>query len=484
MTDFLYMQLEQAFADAIEAGRWAPGERLPSVRELCRERGLSKATVLHAYNRLEARGLIEARPKAGYFVRMQETVPVMPASGEPDPRPALVTVPALIRDIMRQGAAFDILPNTDRRVDVPSGIVEMNRAVARALRHQRGLQHQYYDEPLGQASLREQLVRRYARRGCLFSAEQVTVTAGCQHALFLSLSATCKSGDVIAVESPGFYGVIQLAESLGLKILEVPASSDSGMDVDVLAQLLNDWDVRAVVVTPAFATPTGSLMPQVAQARLLALAEQHDLVIIEDDIYADLSFGSPVSPLKALDHNDRVVLCGSVSKSLSRDLRLGWVIAGRWQEQIEQLKLVNMLAGNRFIEQGVADFISDGGYDRHLRRIRTALQDQRDQLMHLLTSEWSLPVRFSQPDGGLCLWVELPEEVDTLACYSEAAAQGMVITPGALFTSQSRYLNCLRLSFAHPWHTSRRDALVALGELLAGSVGGTVSISNPVEAQA
>ncbi len=466
MSEFLYIKLEQMFSEEIEAGRWAAGERLPSVRELCRERDLSKATVLHAYSRLEARGLIEARPKAGYFVRRQESTPAMPSTGDPDTVPALVTVPALIRDIMRKGAAFDLLPNADRRADVPAGIVELNRSVARALRHQRGLQHQYYDEPLGVQPLRDQLMRRYQRRGCLFSTEQISITAGCQHALFLSLMATCQAGDVVAVESPGFYGVIQLAESLGLKILEIPASTDTGMDMDALASALIEWPVKAVLVTPAFSTPTGSLMPQAARARLLALADQYDLVIIEDDIYAELSFTGSVSPLKALDHNDRVILCGSVSKSLSRDLRLGWVVAGRWQERIDQLKLINMLAGNRFIEQGVADFICDGGYDRHLRRQRLQLQSQRDQLVEMLQQEWALPVRFSQPEGGLCLWLELPDTVDTLACYPQAQAAGMVITPGGLFTSQARYKNCLRLSFAHPWHSTRREALLSLGQLL------------------
>ena len=470
MSEFLYLQLEHEFCDAIEQGRWGAGDRLPSVRELCREREVSKATVLHAYNRLEARGLIEARPKAGYFVRAQVAARPTPASGDPDTTPALVSVPDLIRDIMRQGAAFDILPNSDRRVDVPVGITELNRSVARALRHQRGLQHQYYDEPQGVQLLREQLVRRYQRRGCLLNTDQISVTAGCQHALFLSLMACCEPGDVVALESPGFYGVLQLAESLGLKVLEIPASADCGMDMDALAQALANWPVKAVVVTPAFATPTGSLMPQSARARLLALADQYDLVIIEDDIYADLTFGATLPPLKALDHSDRVILCGSVSKTLSRDLRLGWVVAGRWQAQIERLKLVNMLAGNRFIQQGVADFIRDGGYDRHLRRLKTNLQDQRDQLAEMLDDEWPIPVRFSQPEGGLCLWLELPEQINTLDCYSAARAAGMIITPGALFTSQFRYRNCLRLSFAHPWHETRRAALLSLGQLLADRI--------------
>ncbi|MBY4676269.1 aminotransferase-like domain-containing protein [Marinobacterium arenosum] len=467
MSDFLYLQLEREFSEAIEQGRWGAGERLPSVRTLCRERQLSKATVLHAYNRMEARGLIEARAKAGYFVRGQLDSRPPPAAGNPDSVPALVSVSDVMRDIMTQSAAFDILPSADQRAETPPGVIELNRSIARALRHQRGLQHQYYDAPTGTPALREQLARRYQRLGCALAADDLNITAGCQQALFLALMACCKPGDVVAVESPGFYGVLQLAESLGLQVLEIPAAADSGLNMDSLAEALKSWPVRACVVTPAFATPSGSLMPQAARSRLLALAEQHDFVVIEDDIYGDLAFDQRPPPLKALDHSGRVILCGSVSKSLSRDLRLGWIAAGPWQTQVNRLKLVNMLACSRFIQRGLSDFIGDGGYDRHLRRQRSLLADQRDQLAELLDRDWPFPVRFSLPAGGLTLWLELPEAVDTLNCYRRARDHGLIITPGALFTGQKRYQHCLRLSFAHPWNEPRRQAVTLLGELLA-----------------
>lgn len=470
MNDFLYLQLEQEFSEYIEQGRWQSGERLPSVRQLCQERSISKATVLHAYSRLEARGLVEVRPKAGYFVRAASIERPVPAVGNPESTPKPVTVTDVMRDIMMKSAAFDILPNSDPRVDTPVSIVEMNRSIARALRHQRGLSNQYYDSPEGLELLREQIARRYQRLGAVIGPDQLSITAGCQHALFLALMSCCQPGDVVALESPGFYGALQLAESLRLKVIEIPSRPDTGIDIEGLSSALETCAVKACIVTPAFATPTGSLMPQASRARLLALAEKYDLAIIEDDIYGDLAFGQRPSPLKALDHNNRVILCGSVSKSLSRDLRLGWVSGGRWHDEISRLKLVNMLAVSRFIQQGLSSFIDDGGYDRHLRRQQVKLKEQRDQLADLLDSRWQLPVRFHLPEGGLSLWVELPEGLDTLASYSHVKEQGIIMTPGALFTSQPRYRNCLRLSFAHPWNPQRQKALEQLGDILSQSM--------------
>ncbi len=467
MTEHLYQQLERELKLAIESGRFPPGDRLPSIRQLCAERSLSKATVLRAYERLEARGLIEARPKAGYFVRVRLLPRRQPDASNPDSTPAPVNVSEVMRDIMTQSAAFDILPGTREQPDTPPGIVELNRSVARALRHQRGLQHQYYDEPAGCAALREQLGRRYQRLGCALSPDQLTVTAGCQQALFLALMSCCRPGDVVAVESPGFYGVLQLLEALGLQALEIPTTPATGLDLAVLERALQRWPVKACVITPAFATPTGATMPPASRRRLLKLAGDHDLVIIEDDIYGDLGFDTRPSPLKALDTRERVILCGSLSKSLSRDLRLGWVAAGPRQAEINRLKLVTTLAGSRFVQQGLADYLAEGAYERHLRRQRALLRQQRDELLALLERDWPQPVRCTVPEGGLTLWVELAPHIDTLRQYPIARQAGIIITPGALFTSQARYRNCLRLSFAHPWQTERRRALQQLGQLLA-----------------
>ncbi|WP_428035269.1 PLP-dependent aminotransferase family protein [Amphritea sp.] len=463
-SDYLYQQLESWLLKGIEEQRWLMGDRLPSIRALCKQHGLSKATVQHSLQRLEAQGLLEARPKAGYFVALHAKTVKEPISRSRIEAPRPVTVSELLLDIMRRSAAFDLLPDLHAG-ELPAGIVTLNRSVARALRRQRGDDYQYYDIPAGDAGLREQLSLHLLRRGWQADIDELCITSGCQHALFLALMATCEKGDIVAVESPGFYGVLQLLEQLGLQVVEVPTSISTGMDIEALQEVLKRWKVKACIVSPAFSTPGGALMPTDARQRLLTLAEQYDLAIIEDDIYADTALGVVPDPLKALDQYNRVILCSSFSKSLSRDLRLGWISGARWHERIIKLKLVTQLSSSRYLQQGVAEFIADGSFAAHLRRQRHELRERRDRLIAHLRA-WPGDLRISLPQGGLAVWVELPDGVDTLEAYPEALDRGVVITPGPLFSVSGQFRNCMRLSFSHPWDKRRVEALNVLSAVL------------------
>lgn len=462
--EYLYHQLEQWLLQGIQQQRWKLGERLPSIRTLCQEQNLSRATVQHALQRLEAQGQVEARPKAGYFVTLPPKVSAQPTSRAMITPPRPVTVSDLLQDIMRRSGAFDLLP-TLHRDDPPPGIVSLNRSISRSLRRQRGNHYQYYDEPAGNCSLREQLALHNTRRGWQVDPSQLCITSGCQHALFLALLACSEKGDVIAVESPGYYGVLQLLEQLGLQVVEVPTSTTTGIDVDGLEEVLKRWQVKACVLSPAFSTPAGALMPNAAKQRVLALAEQFNLAIIEDDIYADTAYGAVPDPLKALDTQDRVILCSSFSKCLSRDIRLGWISGARWHARILELKLVTQLATSRYLQQGVADFMKDGGFSSHLRRARNTLRENRDSLLASLDN-WPCEVRVSRPEGGLSVWIELDDTADSLTAYSEALRKDIVITPGPLFSSTGQFNNCLRISYEHPWNQERMNALNSLPKIL------------------
>lgn len=459
-----YLVLEEKLREGIQQGRWQPGERLPSIRALCQGHSLAKITVQHALQRLEAQGLVEARERSGFFVSMAPNrfeSPTHPVTLE---APQPVSVSQVFQDIMSRSAAFDLLPGSDKN-DVPAGIVQLNRSISRALRRQRG-DFQYYDEPAGDPSLRQQIALRAAKRGWQAEVDELCITSGCQQSLFLALMAVCQKGDVVAVEAPGFYGVLQLLEQLGLQVVEIPASAETGLDVGAFEQTLQRWDIKACVVSPSFATPTGASMPLYARVHLIELAERHDLAIIEDDIYGESGWLVVPDTLKAVDHSNRVIHCSSLSKVLSRDLRLGWISGGRWHDDIVRLKLTSQLASSRFIQRGVADFFADGGYAAYLRRYRQQLQRQRDQLLDLLGT-WPVPIRATSPAGGLALWLELPEHVDTIKLYNRALEEGVVITPGELFSMSGKFSNCLRLSFAHPWTRARAEALMRLPSLMA-----------------
>ncbi len=469
---YLYQDLERELIAGINSGHIPVGMKLPSIRQQCEERKISKATVIHAYQRLEASGLVEVRAKSGYFVCSRKMQHPVPSTQQTISAPRLVDMSDVMRDIMAQSAAFDISPQIDQRSDIPIGITELNRSLSRALRRQRGAEHQYYDEPAGLLPLRRQICNRYQRFGCNFNENEVIVTAGCQHALSLALQLCCKPGDIVAVESPGFYGVLQLLESMGLQVLEIPVTAEHGISVDGLSDVLEKWKIAACVVTPSFATPIGGAIPEESRQRLLQLAEKFDFKIVEDDIYGDLSFGHRIPPLKQLDKNNRVILCGSFSKSLSRELRLGWVVSSTGQKALMRLKMVNMLALSRYTQQGLSDFLEDGGYDKHIRKQKVLLRQQREQLVDLLSRHWQHlgAIRISQPEGGLTLWVELDPKINVADSYLKARAEGIIITPGNLFTAQLQYQHCLRLSFAHPWNDRRQMALIKLGEILAAQI--------------
>ncbi len=470
---YRYQQLERELIEQISSGRIPVGSKLPSIRLQCQQTGFSKATVIHAYERLEAAGFVEVRRKSGYFVSAQQDAEPGLAAIEPT-LPQVMTEPHLIdmsdvmRDIMTHNAAFDIAPQMDKRSQRPVGITDLNRCLARALRQQAGSAHQYYDEPAGLLSLRQQIAQRYQRLGCHVNEADVLITAGCQHGLSLALQSCCKPGDIVAVESPGFYGVLQLLESMGLQVLEIPVTAHEGLSIEALSNALGKWEIAACVVTPAFATPLGSVMPVNERKKLIQLAEQFGFTIVEDDIYADLSFGARQPPLKQLDQSQHVILCGSYSKSLSRELRLGWVIASHGQAALMGLKMVNILALSRFTQQGLVEYLNEGMYEKHLRKLKPLLKAQRDQLIELLFQSWQSlgEIRISQPQGGLALWVELEERFNVAACYLDARRKGIVITPGNLFTAQDQFKHCLRISFAHPWNDQRKEAIKRLGAIL------------------
>ncbi|ROQ29668.1 PLP-dependent aminotransferase family protein [Gallaecimonas pentaromativorans] len=465
---FRYQRLTRALLDDIQKGRWQAGDMLPSVRQLMQRLQLSRATVLHALGELEAQGWVEAQPRRGYFVnpRPAKAPTATPSSLEAAPR--LLSIDDVVHDVMLKGAAFDLLPAESRFDAKPPAIELLHRAISRAMRHTKGAQHQHYEDPAGLPELRDTLAHRLRQQGCTSQAADIVVTHGCQHALLLALKSCTQPGDVVAVESPGYFGTLQLLQELGLKVLELPCDPATGLNPADVAKALTQWPITALVLTPSFATPTGALMPLEARLALAALAKQHRLTLIEDHIYAELSFSSaPLPPMLALAP-EHTLLCSSFSKSLSRDLRLGYVAGPAFTKRLAQLKQITSLASNRLIEQGLDEFIRRGDYDRHLRREQQSLRVQRNALLDLLAQHFS-DCHHRVPDGGLCLWLNLEPELDTLALYQRARQEGIMITPGPMFTSQQGlYRHCLRLSFAHPWSGPRRQALARLRVLVDG----------------
>jgi DNA-binding transcriptional MocR family regulator len=471
--DFLYEQLATELGQAIERGILRPGERLPSVRRLAEDRAVSIATVLQAYLVLENAGLIEVRPKSGHFVRRRTEGLAEPRQPRCSPQPARVSVSdgvarlhAALRDpsIIPFGSAYldaDMLP-----------IAAVNRITSTLARESRNAGARY-DVPPGLITLRRQLARRSVSWGMTLDEDDFVTTVGATEAIALALRAIARPGDSIAVESPCYFGVLQAIEGHGMRAIEVPANPRTGIDLDELEAVLKTGGVRGIVVTPNVSNPLGAVMPDEHKLRLVRLAAKHDLPVVEDDVYGDLMFdGTRPRPLRAFDHDGRVLLCGSVSKTIAPGYRVGWVAPGRYGEVVERLKFAFSLANATLPQMAIAEFLASGGYDRHLRRLRARLAGQIERYRETIAAVFPEGTRISAPRGGFVLWVEMPAGTDALAVQARALDHGIAVAPGPIFSPRNRFTSFVRISCGMPVTPRVEAALRTLGEIAADEGSG------------
>lgn len=475
MSDFgttRYEQLANEMAQAMSDGLLRAGERLPSVRQTCQRRGISPATVFQAYGLLETRGLIEARPRSGYYVRPQKRpVRALPQATVPQSEATEVAVSAL---------AFGLLESTRDATVVPLGSAfpaphlfpfdALARSGARAMRRLKPTQ---ITSALtaGDVGLRQALRRRYALQGVPLIEDELVVTNGAMEALNLCLQAVTRPGDVVVLESPTFYAALQALERLNLRAVEVATDPREGVDLAALSELLQRQAVAACWFMPTFQNPLGALMPPTRKQALVALLARHGVPLIEDDVYGELyaDMRRP-PPAKAFDQGGGVLHCSSFSKCLAPGYRVGWAAAGRYAAVVQRLKMMSSLATALPPQLAIADYIAQGGYDRHLRHLRAALADEQRRARRLIERHFPVGTRVTRPAGGYFLWLELPVAVDALELHHRAMAQGISTAPGVLFSADRRFAHHMRLNVGHPGDARFDAALRAVGQLAAAMV--------------
>lgn len=463
---YLYEQVAAKIASLIDQGAIRRGERVPSVRRLRSQLGVSISTVIQAYLLLESRGLIEARPQSGFYVKACSTdLPPEPTTSNPSPSVTAVGVKSLVAKCFRV-AWSDVVP---LGIGTPSPALlpekPLNRLLAKVARHQ-GARGISYDFPPGNEELRRQIARRSLNWGGALSPNEILTTSGAMEAVNLCLRAVAGPGDTIAIESPMYYGILQSIESLGMKALELPTHPRDGVDLDALDSALKRHKIKACLFLPNFNNPLGSCMPERNKKRLAALLERRNLPLIEDDIYGDLHYG-PARPktVKSFDKDGWVLLCSSFSKVLAPGYRVGWVAAGRFYGKVEELKFINSLATSSLPQAAIAEFLGSGRYDRHLRGLRRNIATQV-QLMSLAISRYfPKETRVTRPAGGLFLWVELPDSVNALDFHRKALQAKIGVAPGPMFSARQRYQNFIRLNCGQPWSDRIDGALKTLGRL-------------------
>ncbi len=465
-----YEQLASDIAGSIANGALPPGARLPSVRQTCSSRGVSPSTVFQAYYQLEAQGLVQARPRSGYYVANVATSVPEPESSRPSGELQDVEVSELVFQVLEHIRDRELAPLGSAFPD-PS-LFPLDKLAMAQSKAMRALDPWSTIEHLspGNPELRRQITLRYLATAFAIDANELVITNGAMEALNLSLEAVTQPGDLVAIESPTFYGALQAFERLHLRAIEVPTHPRTGVDVPALAAILERHPVKACWFMPNFQNPLDSLMPDAAKQALVQLLAARQIPLIEDDVYGDLYFGThKPRPAKAWDTEGLVLHCSSFSKTLAPGYRIGWVAAGRFAASIARRKLMSSLAAAVPSQEALSRYLQQGGYDRHLRRLRLTLLGNRAAALRAIARYFPAGTRASPPEGGYVLWIELPMGVDALALHRLALANQVSSAPGHLFSADHRFHHHLRINFGQADASALEAALKILGEL-AGSL--------------
>jgi DNA-binding transcriptional MocR family regulator len=430
---------------------------------------VSVATVVQAYVGLENRGLVEARPQSGHYVRARRaSLPPEPRAPRVSTTACRVSVRSLVSKVYRAardptivpfGAAYpspELLP-TEKVNRILSGIAKSAGGAG-----------VFYDPPPGCPALRRQIARRSIHWGCALSPDEIVTTVGAMEALHLCLRVVARRGDTVAVESPAYYGLLQLIESHGIRVIEIPARPRAGMDLDVLEEVLGRHRIKACLAIPNFSNPLGAAMPDEAKERLVGMLARREIPLIEDDIYGDLHFGDArPRPAKAFDRRGLVMLCSSFSKTVAPGYRVGWTAPGRFREEVEQLKFAQTVATATLPQMALAELLDNGGYDHHLRALRRRLAAQVARVSEAIAEHFPAGTRVSRPEGGFVLWVELPSGASALSLHARALERGISVAPGPIFSAKQRFASCIRVSCGYPWSDVLDNAVRTLGRLAA-----------------
>jgi DNA-binding transcriptional MocR family regulator len=468
----LYERFARELEERILAGTFPEGGRVPALRESAAQRGLSLSTVLQAYRLLETRGVIEARPQSGYYVKIRpRKVPldVEPAPARDDP--TNVSIDELTLRLVREKHDPDFAQFGAATPDpelLPTG--RLNRILG-ALARDGSFDEDTSAVPEGCEELRVQVAQRAYGYGCEVGPDDVLITAGCSEAMSLCLQAVCSPGDLVAIESPTYFGILLILEALHLKALEIPTSPTTGMSLDALAFALDNHPVKAVVAMTNFNNPLGCCMPDEAKAALAETLSRRGIPLVENDIYGELYFSDRRPGLaKAHDSDGYVLLCSSFSKDISPGYRTGWVAPGRYLDKVLKLKMAFTNGSSVLPQLTIARYLESGGYDLHLRKIRRAYARKTLGLSRAIEEHFPEGTRISEPLGGYVIWVRLPEGLDSMLLYREAEKSRITIAPGCMFSPTGKFRDYVRLNAAAWSERTERD-LARLGRLARDLMG-------------
>ncbi|CCQ11357.1 Transcriptional regulator, GntR family domain / Aspartate aminotransferase [Pseudoalteromonas luteoviolacea B = ATCC 29581] len=463
---FLYQQVIQLIQTMTEQGSLQPGDKLPSLRTLATKLEISIPTVKQAYQALESQGQIVAREKSGYFLAMSATRPSQPKKAKLVNRPIQVNKQALIEQVYQAIHAPDMVP---LGIANPVAVASTDKCLAKLMRkamQQAGDQAINYGAMDGYAPLKKQIVHRYLAMGLLVPQEELVITNGAQEALAIALQCVTKPGDVVAIETPCYFGIVELVENLGLKAIEIPLCPEGGIWLTDLEQALVKHPIKACLFSTCINNPLGSKMDDEKRKQVVELLDTHQVTLIEDDVYGDLHFGEERAvPALKFAKPERVITCASFSKTAAPSYRIGWLIAGPFAEKARRIKRALSCSSSLMNQWVLADYLASGDYERHLKLLRQRLISNKHKMRQAVQRYFPADVRVSDPQGGCVLWLDLGKHYDGNRLFHLALEHGISLTPGSLFSAAQKYQNCVRLSFGLPWTDAVENAVKILGKL-------------------
>jgi DNA-binding transcriptional MocR family regulator len=465
---YLYRDLARQIAEAMRTGSLRIGDRVPSVRRLSAQHSVSISTAVQALRYLENQRLIEARPKSGFFVARQPQELAEPEQSRPPLSARYFVTPSLQRDYIEALSSPGAIP-LGAVLPPPSMFPgeRIAKLLASASRRNPALTVSYAAYSSGADELRRVVARRALDCGVRITAGDVMITSGGIEAIMFALRAVARPGDTVALESPTHFVLLQAIAGLGMKALEIPTHPASGISVDALDLATQKRGaVRAVLLMPTFSNPLGSTIPDAQRKRLVELCAEREIPIVENDVFGEVCFEEArPRPLKAWDRSGNVLLCSSFSKTVAPGLRIGWIVPGRYQKDVELIRLSGPMFTPHIPQLALAQFVTNGGYDLHLRKLRGSLREAARKLRETVAASFPADSKVTRPRGGYVLWVELPSRIDSVELFRRARAENIALAPGPLFTSTGRFRNCIRLCFAHAWSRSIEDAVARVGRL-------------------
>ncbi|NML68635.1 PLP-dependent aminotransferase family protein [Chryseobacterium sp. RP-3-3] len=463
--EFIYTEIADGIASQIRNGVLKAGDRLPSVRMMCQEHHVSMNTAKRVFLELESQSLIESKPQSGYFVSrlMSVKLPLPEVS-----RPSLIAnndepdelISRVYENMGKKGITFfsigipsgDLLPQAKLKKEIINATRELKDGGTE------------YEELQGNLKLRRMIAVRSLQWGGNLNENDLVTTNGGMNALSFCLMALGKPGDTIAIESPCYPGILQLANGLGLNVLELPTHPTTGIEIEALRKVIPQ--INLCLLIPNFNSPLGSCMPDENKKEIVRFLSEHNIPLIEDDVYGDLYFGSSRPKCcKSFDKDGNVLYCSSISKTLAPGYRVGWIAPGKYKNKIMKLKLLHSTSSISIVNEAVANFLKSGRYEKHLHQMRRALQNNYQNYVQTIADYFPEGTKTSRPQGGLSLWVEFDKKIRTTELYDLAIKQNISIAPGRMFTLQDQFENCMRLCIGLPWTEETQLCLQQVGNL-------------------